>query len=442
MRLTRELASSVNFMEGTIPPVREIVIVISDLYLAPGQAGGSPEAAASAREAAAASVTLRGFEHAARFGRRRSIEGEGGWRPWLARWLGRDDLAAVAPAVIAAATASTATAASTPSSARTVSAEPVSSGARTASIAATDSTVWIATPVHLIAGLTSLHVDRRSILRLSAADLESFAQDFNRTFGNTDLHLAPLANGEFLMRGAVTLIAATTEPSRVLVADLETALPKGSDSKALKRLGAEIEMWLHAHPLNESRRHRGELPVSTLWLWGGGALANRAATPGLALAAQPPLPTMTHPFPQSSRAQATQQQAVQANSHTESPGNRGDVALGSDPYLTGLWHLHGDRVDELPDDKLAGLLADPHVQRSVLVTEVTPMLHTNPHWTVFEALAEIDHRYVAPAIAALRTGTVEKVVLIANDTELQVTRHDRLKFWRRRQPTLQALRPP
>src|ERR1700679_1372623 len=106
MRLTRELASSVNFMDCTIPPVREIVIVISDLYLAPGRSGGSPEAAASAREAAAASVTLSGFEHAARFGQRRSIEGEGGWRPWLARWLGRDDLATVAPAVIAAGAAS------------------------------------------------------------------------------------------------------------------------------------------------------------------------------------------------------------------------------------------------------------------------------------------------------------------------------------------------
>jgi hypothetical protein len=272
-----------------------------------------------------------------------------------------------------------------------------------AAASVSDHTAWLATPVHLIAGLTSLHVDRRSILRLSAADLESFAQDFNRSFGDTELHLAPLANGELLMRGPATLMATTTEPSRALVADLETSLPKGSDAKALKRLGAELEMWLHTHPLNESRQRRGEVPVSTLWLWGGGSLANRAAG---------------------------------------SPGNPGDVALGPDPYLTGLWHLHGDRASELPADKLATLLTDPHVQRAVLVTEVTPMLHSNPRWTVFDALAELDRLYVAPAIAALRTGAVEKVVLIANDTELQVTPRDRLKFWRRPQPTLLALQPP
>jgi hypothetical protein len=357
--------------------VREIVIVISDLYLAPGQAGGSPEAAASARDAAAASVTLSGFEHVARFGQRRSIEGGGGWRPWLARWLGRDDLATVAPAVIAAVAAS----------------------------AVADSTAWLVTPVHLIAGLTSLHVDRRSILRLSAADLESFAQDFNRTFGDTDLHLAPLANGEFLLRGPATLSAATTEPSRALVADLGAALPKGSYAKALKRLGAELEMWLHTHPLNEARQRRGEMPVSALWLWGGGASVQFTPLPG-------------------------------------SLKTRGDLAFGSDPYLIGLWHLHGGRALALPDDKLTSLLTDTSAQRAILVTEVTSLLQSNPRWTVFEALAELDRLYVAPAIAALRTGAVEKVVLIVNDTELQVTRRDRLKFWRRPQPILQALQAP
>ncbi len=373
--------------------MREIVIVISDLYLAPGRSGGPSDLAA-------APGTLPGLEHAARFGRRRSIAGEGGWRPWLARWLGREDLAGVAPAVIA------------------------DTGA---GIAAVDSTAWMATPVHLITGLASLHVDRRSILRLSPTDLESFAQDFNLTFGDTDLHLAPLANGEFLMRGPATFIAATTEPARALVADLQTALPKGSDAKALKRLGAELEMWLHAHPLNETRRDRGELTVSTLWLWGGGSLAGREATREVSPTVQPISPA---------RRQLT---TALANSDPESTASGGDVALGADPYLTGLWHMRGGSTRELPDDKLASLLVDPQTQRAVLVTEVTPMLHSNPRWTVFEALAELDRLYVSPAIAALGAGVIEKVVLIANDTELQVGRHDRLKFWRRPRPAMEGL---
>jgi hypothetical protein len=354
--------------------VREIVIVISDLYLVPGHAGSLPEAGGSGAPNVGAIGTLPGLEHVARFGGRRSIEGEGGWRPWLARWLGRDDLAGVAPAVIARAPV-----------------EP------------RGSTAWIATPVHLIAGLTSLHLDRRSILRLSPADREAFALDFNRAFGDSELHLLPLPGGDFLMQGPDTLIAATTEPSRALVGDLEASLARGSDSKALKRLGAELEMWLHEHPVNEARGRRGELPVSTLWLWGGGA------------------------------------SLAQPNSPSESPSPPSDVAFGSDPYLIGLWHAQGGRTQALPDDKLAALLADPHAERAVLVAEVTSMLHANPQWTVFEALAELDRLYVSPAIAALRKGTVESVVLIANDMELRIGRRDNLKFWRRTLPVMARL---
>jgi hypothetical protein len=392
----------VNFIDGTIPPVREIVIVISDLYLAPGQTDLPPGAGALG--------TLPGFEHAARFAQRRSIAGEGGWRPWLARWLGRDDLADVAPAVIAAAAPVAASVAAGIASAAAPGIASAAAPAIAPAIAVTaapsrDSTAWIATPVHLIAGLTSLHLDRRSILRLPPTDLDHFAQDFNQTFGDSDLHLLPLPAGDFLLEGPATLTATTTEPARALVADLETSLPKGNDAKALKRLGAELEMWLHAHPLNETRRRRGELPVSTLWLWGGG----------------PRVTGRTHPA-----------------MFTGASNNDAAAAFGTDPYLAGLWRLNGSPVRAFPD-QLNNLPGDPRLQRAVFVAEVTPMLQTNAHWSVFEALAELDRRFVSPALAALRQGTVESVILIANDTVLSVRRHDRLKIWRRRQSAFTRL---
>jgi hypothetical protein len=380
--------------------VREIVIVISDLYLAPGQTDLPPGAGAL--------DTLPGLEHAVRFGRRRSIVGEGGWRPWLARWLGRDDLGAIDPAVIAAAALdvppppAAANAAVTPAAAApshdsvvTPPATPTPAG-----------TAWIATPVHLIAGLTSLHLDRRSILRLSPTDCESFATDFNRTFSGSDLLLSPLTSGDFLLQGPAMLTGSTTEPARALVADLEASLPKGVHAKPLKRLGAELEMWLHATPLNETRQRRGELPVSTLWLWGGGP--NAAAAMNAAHS----------PHPQTS------------------------LAFGTDPYLAGLTHLLGIPSRALPDQLNSLLGDDPHAQRAVLVAEVTPMLQSNPRWTLFEVLAELDRRLVSPALTALRGGTLESVILIANDTELRLRRRDHLRFWRRRQSTLLGLQPP
>ena len=395
--------------------MREIVIVISDLYFPPrepdpsnrkaratktGAASGNVGAAGSSDPTAGAIGTLPGFEHATRFGQRRSIEGEGGWRPWLARWLGRTDLASVAPAVIAAAAAPNRNSATTP---------PAAPPTR-------DSTAWVATPVHLIAGLTSLHLDRRSILRLPTADLERFANDFNRTFAGSDLFLQPLPSGDFLLHGPATLTGSTTEPARALAADLEASLPKGTDAKPLKRLGSELEMWLHATPLNEVRQRRGEVPVSGLWLWGGGSCA--AAT-------------------------TSAESAAAAGGVTQPPHAKADLAFGTDPYLAGLWCLHGDHPGVLPD-QLNTLLGDPavngpHAQRAVLVAEVTPILQSNPRWSIFEALADLDRRLVSPALTALRQGKLASVILIANDTELRIRRHDHLRFWRRHQSTLMGL---
>jgi hypothetical protein len=63
---------------------------------------------------------------------------------------------------------------------------------------------------------------------------------------------------------------------------------------------------------------------------------------------------------------------------------------------------------------------------------MTPLLHANPHWTMFDALAEIDRRFIVPALQALRRATVDAVTIVANDTQLRVRRRDLLKFWRRR----------
>jgi hypothetical protein len=470
-------------MACTIPPVRELVIVISDLYLAEDPSGRSPGLVQGQLESpsgAPGKGVFPGIEHIARFGARTALED--GWRSWLARWLGRGDLANVAPAVIAAVGAVPAAAVDEAESSADVvpvcaGADPAAAGVASAIASAqpaagavsaiasaqpaadaasaiisansaatelpSDVTFWLATPVHLITGLTSLHLDRRSILRLPTADLQSFAHDFNRTFGESGLHLTPLAAGDFLMQGPATLTAATTEPARALVADLEASLPRGTEAKALKRLGAELEMWLHAHPLNETRRRRGELPVSTLWLWGGtSALAAR--TPILAVggsepAGQTPVLTGSTLTPAADAPVATSTQRPTPSSASSSThATHATRAFGNDPYLAGLWRLQGDQTHALPD-QLTDLLSDPHSQRTVLATEVTSLLQLNPRWTVLEALAEIDRRFVSPAIKALGEGAIDSVMLIANDTQWRVRRRDRLKLWRRPRPGIAAL---
>jgi hypothetical protein len=76
----------------------------------------------------------------------------------------------------------------------------------------------------------------------------------------------------------------------------------------------------------------------------------------------------------------------------------------------------------------------------VLILETTPLLCANPQWTLFEALADLDQRFITPALAALRAGEVSRVLLVANDVELRIERGDHFKFWRRApQSSLDAL---
>ena len=123
--------------------------------------------------------------------------------------------------------------------------------------------------MHLIAGMTSVHVDRRSILRLDAADQTTLAADFQRVFHDSGFHLQPLEAGDFLMLGPEMPPAETEEPARAMGASMAH---QAGASPALRKLGAEIEMWLHDHAINDTRRRRGEQPVTALWLWGGGPI--------------------------------------------------------------------------------------------------------------------------------------------------------------------------
>ena len=249
--------------------------------------------------------------------------------------------------------------------------------------------------MYLIAGMTSVHVDRRSILRLDPNDQGMLATDFERVFHDSGFHLQPLEAGDFLMLGPEMAFAETEEPARAIGASLSQ---QTGTTAALRKLGAELEMWLHDHAINDVRRSRGELPVTALWLWGGGRLPTAAA-----------------------RGESS-----------------ADIAFGRDSYLQGLWANQGGKVEPLPQ-QLADVFGYSDAQRAVVVIEMGLMLQSNPQWTFFEAVADIDRRFLAPAVDALNGGRYDRLIVLANDYELTLRAKDRLKFWRRTPSGLSGL---
>jgi len=367
--------------------VEEVVIVITDLYLT------SAAEAASIR-----GVELPGLARIARYGNGHALEQ--GWRPWLATWSGQGELTQSAPATIAAA-ASRATAAEVKGR-----------------------MVWLATPVHLVAGLASVHLDARGLLHVDLDARRALAHDFNTVFAESGFRLEALPSAGFLLMGPRIDDLDTVEPARILGASVTGVLPEASTAPTLRRLIAEMEMWLHSHPVNAERTRRGRLPITALWLWGGGG-----AREGIDLGFEPPLGSDTTDTVPASVVRG----AALAATAVPIPG----VAFGDDPYLHGLWRMSGSNARAMPDhfEEVLGHTS----RRAVFVVELSHAFDAHRNWTIREALADVDRRWIVSALDALRRRDIGRITVVANDHRLTLGLRDPWKLWRMPRPALTAL---
>lgn len=206
-------------------------------------------------------------------------------------------------------------------------------------------------------------------------------------------------------------------PLRAAGRSIEIWLPHdaatGKRSRAWMKLQNEIQMAWHEHPVNEAREARRQLAANSVWLHGQGTLkpvrrpfsavfSHAAASRGLGQASgvfTAPVPDtfapLLHALPPSVQGQA------QAQSTAPSPGAAVLIELGAlaTPFLSQDWGS----------------------------------------W--LPALADIDTRWLAPALDALRAGQLARIDLTlcsdTGSTTISVRRIDLKKFWRR--GTLQSL---
>ena len=189
-----------------------------------------------------------------------------------------------------------------------------------------------------------------------------------------------------------------TEPSLCAGRNIDELLLRGSDAPRWLRLGTELQMLLHEHPVNLARESRGEAPVNSLWFWGGGELP-RIPSSKLTVAAQESLP----------RALAGLSKA------TVIPLSVGLAATLAD-------QTEGDLI-AVADDASAGAS--------------TGDTESSAHaW---------EQSWIAPAWQALKANLFDRAVLAGMHgdgmIELSVDRAARWKFWRRGNPVLQSIDP-
>lgn len=237
---------------------------------------------------------------------------------------------------------------------------------------------WLrAQPIHFAAGLDRITtVVLKGDARMSAMERTTLAPLLAGHLQSSGLELHHASEDEWLLRSAQPLQVQTVTAEFAAANPRAEILPRGRDAGGLRRLMTELQMLLHEHPVNASRQARGVPVINAIWIHGEGQLAEVKSVP---------LPD----------------------------------AAGDDPYLRGIYLLHGKAVLAKPAG--AATLLSQVQASSVAIVDSTDVDTLESQWLV-------------PLSRALFTGALSKFTLLLDEWRVTIERTASFKLWRRDLP--------
>lgn len=259
---------------------------------------------------------------------------------------------------------------------------------------------WMrADPVHLRPQGTELFLVRGADLDISPDEAAALAGALETLTRDHHADFRVLAPGAWVVATGEHARLRTTPVSAAHGRSIDPLLPRGEDARHWMRLLSEMQMLLHAHPVNEARERTGRPTVNSLWFWGAGGLPDALARPFDAIASPDPV---------------TRGLALRSGARTPAVSRWADLAsLGADNALLDF------RAAEN-----AAARGDGEAWRG--------------------ALADLDDAWLAPALRQLGAGRLARVSVVGLGAragiEAGLGRGALRRFWRRPVP-LGAVRP-
>jgi len=231
-------------------------------------------------------------------------------------------------------------------------------------------------------------------LNISTAECAQLTEEFNRHFSDEAWLLQAANARRWYLRLEEDPGIRTEALPDVVGQDILHHMPQGVAEGRWRSLLNEVQMILHASPVNQEREAQGLLPINSLWFWGGGRLpqvswdgwahvwANDALTAGLA--------------------------SLAAVSHTTLPEDA-ETWLGDDTPGHHLAVMDGVR-EKVNFDNVEG-------------------------WREF--LESLHDYWLTPLFTALKRGHLAELgICAANGIRLRITARDARRWWVRRQPLM------
>ncbi len=242
---------------------------------------------------------------------------------------------------------------------------------------------WLrASPVHLRVQRDQLVLLPPASLSITAAESQALLETLNRHFAADGLLFVAPHPQRWYLRLPTFPDLHTVALEDAIGRDINRMLPTGADRMHYHGLFNEVQMLLHAHPVNESREQAGALAINSVWFWDGGILppAGRTSWTG---------------------------------------------AIGDLPLLRGL-----GRLSNIPIASPAAGLPLPEAGNVLVVLPEGPS-GDRPGWTVH--MSRLEQEWFAPLLRKLRTGEIRHLEIVTIDTgrarHWTVSPRDLWKFW-------------
>jgi hypothetical protein len=153
------------------------------------------------------------------------------------------------------------------------------------------SSAWMAAadPVHLETRLHSLRMRSLRPDELPKADLRVLFDHLQATLGADDGFSFARIGHDGYIRGDSPVGTAPVSASVLHGLPPDEFVPTGESAVAYHQLLGELQMALHEHEVNSRRAAAGQPEINSLWLWGGGTVAEAERRPLPQLIANDPL---------------------------------------------------------------------------------------------------------------------------------------------------------
>ena len=273
---------------------------------------------------------------------------------------------------------------------------PVAAVTRLVDGGSPDNHYWLrADPVQMQPSHDQVVMVGNGQLNLTDSEKTELCHAFNALCCDDGLHLEAPVNQRWYLRVERPPAITTTPLQRVVGENIYPYLPQGADGLYWNRLLSEVQMLFYGSSVNQQRRQQGQSEINSLWFWGGGTL-----------------PTVTpSPLPW---------QQLWSNELL----SRGLACL-SDLKSSSLPATGEEWLEQ-------ALVAGDHL---VVIDGARQVFHQADElveWQVF--VQTLNEYWIAPLLAALKAGDLEKITLISDGHHYQLGRKQLGRWWRRCRP--------